>query len=67
MYTIYTIAQAAIYTTPILQAKLDSSEQGMRNLDEVYCSVKMKHLSQNVCPYIIDYYGLTAVHLPQNL
>ena len=36
--------------------------QAKRNLDEAYCSVKMKYLNQHVCPHIVDYYGFTAVH-----
>lgn len=35
--------------------------QAKRNLDEAYCSVKMKYLNQHVCPNIVDYYGFTAV------
>ena len=53
-----------MYTCLYLQAKLDSSLQAKRNLDEAYCSVKMNYLNQHVCPHIIDYYGFTAVRQP---
>ena len=54
----------SMYTCLYLQAKLDSRLQAKRNLDEVYCSVKMNYLNQHVCPHIIDYYGFTAVCQP---
>ena len=43
------------------QAKLDSSVQAKRNLDEAYCIIKIKYLNQHVCPHIVDYYGFTTV------
>ncbi|XP_065910403.1 uncharacterized protein [Dysidea avara] len=51
----------------VKETLLDSSPKGRRNLDEVYCSIKMKYLEEHVCPHIIDYYGVTVVRKPNVL